>query len=173
MGLARLAGLRDSGTGPSGRHAWVGLLVAVIAGLLVVALPLAAVIGAPVDAAVRGVVGPLSAVIVPIVTILALPAALVGTALVALIDWLRGGSGGADIGFDINVVLGPTFGRAVGPSGVQAIALGLVPIVLAFIVAFFVVRTLLRRTGRVGEDSDVPEIREIARPTGEAATVVL
>lgn len=166
MGLARLAGLRDAGTGPGGRHAWVGLLLAVIAGLLVVALPLAVVIGAPVDAAVRGVVGPLAALLVPIVMILALPAALIGSALVAVIEWLRGGSGGGDTGFDITLVLGPTFGHVPGPAAAQAVALGLVPILLAIVVAFFVVRTLLRRTGRVAEGGDVAEIRETERPSG-------
>jgi hypothetical protein len=165
MGLARLAGLRETGTGPAGRHTWVGMLVAVIAGLLAVALPLALVIGAPVDTAVRGVLGPLSSVLVPIVMILALPAALVLTALVALLDGLRGVSGGSTTGIDISVMLRTDFGSAVNPSGAPVVAIGLVPIVLAVVVAFLVVRTLLHRTGRFAMDGDVQEIRETERPS--------
>ena len=128
-----------------------------------VALPLALVIGAPVDTAVRGVLGPLSAVLVPIVMILALPAALILTALVALLDGLRGGSGGST-GIDVSIVLRTNFGSAVNPSGAQVVAIGLVPIVLAIVVAFLVVRTLLRRTGGVAIDGDVQEFRETERP---------
>ena len=164
MGLARLAGLRETGTGPAGRHTWVGVLVAVIAGLLVIALPLALVIGAPVDTAVRGVLGPLSAVVVPIVMILALPAALILTVLVALLDGLRGTSGGTNTGIDVSILLRTDFGLAVNPSGAQVVAFGLVPIILAVVVAFFVIRTLLNRTSRVELDGDVQEFRQTERP---------
>lgn len=168
MGVARLAGLRDAGTAQAGRHTWVGLLVAVVAGLLVVALPLALVVGVPVDAAVRGVLGPLAAVLVPIVLILALPWALIGTAFVALIEWLRGGSGGGDDGIDLSRLLGlaPDFGGARGSPGAEVVVLGLVPIVLALVAAFLLVRALLRRNGRVAVDGDVPEVREMERPAG-------
>ena len=166
LGIARLAGLRDAGTGPAGRHTWVGLLVAVVAGLLVVALPLAVVVGAPVDTAVRGVLGPLAAILVPIVLILAIPATLIGTAFVALIEWLRGGRGGGDVAIDLSRFFAPAFGVTPGPSGSQAVVLGFVPIVVAIIAAFLVVRTLLRRNGRLAADGGVPEIREIERPAG-------
>jgi Domain of unknown function (DUF4129) len=165
MGMARLAGLREAGTGPAGRHTWIGMLVAVIAGLLVVALPLALVIGAPVDTAVRGVLGPLTAVLVPIVMILALPAALILSALVALFAGLQGGSGGSNTGFDVSLLLRTDFGSAVNPSGAQVVAIGLVPIVVAIVVAFLVVRTLLHRTGRFAMDDEVVEIRETERPS--------
>jgi hypothetical protein len=166
LGLARLTGLREARSGPGGGRVWIGLLLAVVVGLILVALPLAVVIGAPLDAAVRGVLGPISAVLVPIVMILALPAALVGTALVALIEWLRGGSGGSDPGIDISVVLRPAIGGSSGPPGAEAVALGLVPIGLAIIVAFFVIRSLLHTTTSGPDDDDVREVREIERPGG-------
>jgi uncharacterized protein DUF4129 len=167
MGLVRITGLQAAGQVPAGRPAWVGLLVAVIAGLLVVAIPLALVIGTPVDAAVRGVLGPLAVIVVPLVAVLILPGALIGTALVALIDWLRGGPG-SGAGSEIRVpgTLGPDLGNAIGPSGAQAVILGLVPLVVAIVVAFLVVRTLLNRTRRAGVDQDVVEVREIEPPTG-------
>ena len=51
MGLARSAGLRDSGAVGAERRTWVGVLVAVMAGMLAVAIPLALIVGVPVDQA--------------------------------------------------------------------------------------------------------------------------
>ena len=166
MGLARIVGLRTTEDGPAGRQAWVGLLIAVVAGLTLVAIPLAFVIGAPVDTAVRGVLGPISAILVPVVAVLVLPAALLGSALVALIGWLRGTSGGPGPEINVPGPLAPDPGTVLTPSGAQAVVLGLVPLLLAVIVVFVLVRTLLGRTGRVATDGDAPEIRELEGPAG-------
>ncbi len=165
IGLARLAGLRSAGVVGAGRRSWVGLVVGVVAGLLVVALPLALVVGVPLDSAIRGVLGPLGDVLVPIATLLLWPAGLLAALLVVLVGLLRGGSG---IVSDPGGALGPPgfdWGNPVGSSGSQGLVLGLVPIVIAIVVAVLVLRRFVQRPELTAVERDVVEIREIEPPS--------
>ena len=167
MGLARSVGLRDSGTVGAEHRTWVGVFVAVLAGMLAVAIPLALVAGVPVDEAIRGTLGPVGDVLVPLVSLVILPVALLGSLLVWMIGVLRpsGGPqpeppGGA---------IGPTvidWQKALGPSASETAILGLVPIVVALAGAFLLVRRFLGRPGSSDVGRDVTEIRENERPTG-------
>ena len=67
MGLARVVGLRDAGDVGAGRRTWIGVLVAVMAVMLAVAMPLALIVGVPLDQAIRGALGPIGDLLVPIV----------------------------------------------------------------------------------------------------------
>jgi hypothetical protein len=100
------------------------------------------------------------------VAVLVLPGALIGAGLVALIEWLRGSAGGTGPVLNVPDQLAPDAGNLLGPSGAQAVVLGLVPLVLALIVVFVIARTFLSRTGRIRADDDAPEIRELEGPAG-------
>ena len=73
MGLARLMALSSEGVNRPTRRRWLGLLLAVLGGALVVSLPLAAVLGVPLSVAVLGVLGPIGAVLVGAVVLFTLP----------------------------------------------------------------------------------------------------
>ncbi len=167
MGLARSAGLKDSGAVGTDRRTWVGVLVGVLAGMLAVAIPLALVIGVPVDRAIRGALGPIGDLLVPIVSLLLLPVALLASALVWLIGTLRPG-GGPQPEAPISGV-GPVaidWGHPLGPAGTEAVILGLVPIVIGFALAFLLIRRFLGRSMFELADRDMTEIRETEGPTG-------
>ena len=167
MGLARVVGLRDAGDVGSGRRTWIGVLVAVLAAMLAVAMPLALVVGVPLDQAIRGALGPIGDLLVPIVSLLLLPAALLGSALVWMLGNLRGGAPTETPSADGST--GPLtidWTKALGPSGTDAVILGLVPIVVGLVVAFLLVRRFLGRPVAEDVDRDVIEIRETESPTG-------
>jgi len=166
IGLARLAGLRSVGVIGADRRTWV-VLVGIVAGLLAVAMPLALILGVPIDNAVRGVLGPIGDLLVPVVVVLLLPAALLATVLVLLFEMLTGGPGTlpdipsalADtVAFDWASALG-------GPSG-QGPILELVPLVVAVVAAFLLVRGLLGRPDLSGAEDESVEVRETERPVG-------
>ena len=165
MGLARVIGLHDAGEVGAGRRTWIGVLVAVVAVMLAVAMPLALVVGVPLDQAIRGTLGPIGDLLVPIVSVLLLPAALLGSALVWLIGTLRGGSPTeTPSAFGTTGPLGIDWAKALGPSGTEAVILGLVPIVVGLVVAFLLVRRFLGRPVAEEVDRDVIEIRETEGP---------
>lgn len=167
MGLARSAGLKDSGALGTDQRTWVGVLVGVLAGMLAVAIPLALIIGVPVDQAIRGALGPIGDVLVPIVSLLLLPAALLGSLVVWLIGTLRAGGTAPPAGPDLNIGA-PTidWGHPLGPSGVEAAILGLVPIVIGLVVAFLLVRRFFGQPVSMAVDRDMTEIRETEGPSG-------
>jgi hypothetical protein len=143
------------------------VLIGVVAGLLAIALPLAMILGVPVAEAARGIAGVVAWIVVAAATLLILPAALLGMVLFLVIEFLRaiGGGGATDpadlIGgaaIDVQGLLGPASGNGLN--------LGLLPLVLAIVVAFVVVRLLVKRPGRSVVDGDLVEVREVERPTG-------
>jgi hypothetical protein len=167
MSLARLVGLRDPGAVGVERRTWIGVIAAVMAGMLAVAVPLALVVGVPLDQAIRGATGPVAAVLVPVVSLLLLPAALLGTLLVWFIGRLQ--TGGPDEPLDPIGSIGPVvtgWTKALGPSGTDAVILGFVPIVVALVVAFLLVRRFMGRPVPSMVERDVVEIRETEGPTG-------
>jgi len=167
MSLARLAGLRDPGAVGVERRTWIGVIAAVMAGMIAVAVPLALVLGVPIDQAIRGAMGPVAAVLVPVVSLLLLPAALLGTLLVWFIGTLQ--SGGPDQPQDPIGSIGPLVAdwtKALGPSGSDAVILGLVPIVVGLVVAFLLVRRFMGRPVPSLIDRDMVEIRETEGPAG-------
>jgi Domain of unknown function (DUF4129) len=168
IGLARLADLRGAGVVGADRR-WVGLVVGVVAGLLAVAIPLALILGVPIDAAIRGALGPIVDVFASIATLLLWPVGLLVAALVLLLQSLRSST-------PIDYVLPdwlagpPVIGPAnpPGPSPAQGLDLSLVPLVAAIVVSFLLVRRLVRRPGISALEGDVVEVRETERPTGHA-----
>ncbi len=166
MGLARLGELEETGMPQGDQRTWVALLVAVIACLLVVSVPLAAVLGIPSTDALRGVLGPIADVIVVIITILAIPGGLLAAALVFLLELVRGPlTGSTDLGGTL--APGPLEpGNPAGATGIQAVALGLAPLAIAIIVAFLVIRALLNRPRLSAVESDLVETRETEGPAG-------
>jgi hypothetical protein len=80
LGLARLTDLDVQAMDP-GRTRWLLLLLGVSVLVLVVGIPLAAVLGLPLGAALAGIVGPLGPLVVALIAILAVPAGL-------LLGWL-------------------------------------------------------------------------------------
>ncbi len=166
MGLARLAELEETGMPQGDQRTWVALLVAVIACLLAVSVPLAVVLGIPSFDSLRGVLGPVADVIVVIVTILAIPGGLLAAALVFLLESVRGPLiGSSDPGGSL--APGPLEpGNSAGSNGIEAVVLGLVPLVIAIVVAFIVVRALLNRPRLAAVEGDLVETRETEGPTG-------
>ncbi len=77
VGLARLADLRGSGVRGADRRIWDGVLLAVVIGLLAIALPLAVILGVPLGGALRGAVQVVTAVLL----VVAIPFIWVGAAL--------------------------------------------------------------------------------------------
>jgi len=167
IGLARSADLRSTGVLGADRRTWVALVFGVVAGLLALAMPLALILGVPIDDAIRGVLGPIAEILVPIVSFLFWPAGLIATAFVLLIELLRGhtpietstiGAAGGGAGIDL--------GLQSGPSSADGLVLGLVPLVIAIVVTFLLARRLLGTPGLSDLESDLNEVRETERPAG-------
>ncbi len=159
-GLARLADLRSTGVRGADRRIWVGVLIGVVTGLFAVAIPLALLLGVPVDGAIRGALGLVGGVLVVVATWLVLPAALLGMALFLLIQFLRTGAG--TVTTDPGLILGGgvDWRGLIGSATNNGLVLGVVPLIVATVVAFLLVRSLLRRPRRSSVDGDVIEIRE-------------
>ena len=91
LAIARLDTL-GAGAGVDWRHnpAWLLVLVTIVAGAVVVGLPLAAVLGVPLDAAIRGAAGPVWLVVIGAIAVLAIPAGLLAAGLVVLLRAILG-----------------------------------------------------------------------------------
>ena len=165
IGLARLADLRGAGVIGADRRIWDGVLVGVVAGLLVLALPLAMILGVPLGGAVRGAAEVVAQVLVVAAIPFILVGAVLGTALFLVIEFLRSVAGGTttDPG---SVIGGPLvdWQGLLGPAGQNGLALGVVPLVFAIVLAFVVIRALVRRPRRSVVDGAVVEVREVERP---------
>ena len=85
LAIARLDGL-GAGSGVDWRRnrSWLLVLGLIVAGTVLVGLPLAAALGVPLDAAVKGALGPLWIAFAVAVSLLAIPAGLLVAGLVAL-----------------------------------------------------------------------------------------
>jgi len=145
LGLARLAGLRDAEAVGADRRTGI-VLFGVVAILLAVSLPLAAVLGVPLDAALRGGLGPVADLIGLVIPILLLPAALIATLLVVAFQFLTGG-GRVD---QPPVLVDPgsiwsEFGKLVGSGGASVPGVGLVALIAATVAAALLIRALIQR----------------------------
>ena len=167
IGLARLADLRGAGVRGADRRIWDGVLIGVIVGLLVVALPLALILGVPFGGAVRTVAEVVAGVIVIVATPFIWVGAILGQALYLFIVFLRGLAGGtmSDPGGSVG---GPLLDwpGVLGPGSQNGLALGVIPLVIAVVVAFVLIRMLVRRSRRPVVHSTPVEVREFERPTG-------
>lgn len=161
IGLARLADLRRAGVVGADRRTWVAVLLGVVATLLAVSVPLAAALGVPLDTAVRGVLGPVDEVLVLAVTLLLWPVALLVGALTTAFAFLAGliGDGTGHPSRGISVAVGDWLDGLV-PDGSRGLPLGALPVVLAVVAAFLLLRILLRRPRLATIDGDVVEERE-------------
>ena len=167
IGLARLADLRGAGVRGSDRRIWDGVLVGVVGGLLVVALPLALILGVPLGGAVRSAADIVAQILLVVATPFIWVGAIAGWALYLILDFLRRAAGGSETDTG-GVIGGPLIDwqDVMGSGGQDGLALGVVPLVIAIVVAFVVVRMLVRRPRRSVVDGDVVEVREQERPIG-------
>jgi hypothetical protein len=162
LGLARLADPRFERAG-TGRRTWIGLLLAVVGGLLIVAIPLAVLVGAPAETALRGVLGPVGDVVIMVAALLILPLGVLGAIVVQVLTWLRDtldlGAPGAVIG-----QLADQARRLLNGSSTGGVPLGIVPLVLLVILGLLVLRRFLLRPEPVPASRSMVEIRESEPP---------
>ncbi|MGZ6372330.1 MAG: hypothetical protein ACXWL8_02935 [Candidatus Limnocylindria bacterium] len=90
LGLGRLTDLDVEASDPA-RPRWIALLLGVSGLVLLVGIPLAAVLGLPLESALAGIVGPLAPLAAAFFTLLAVPVGLLFEALVALLRSLPHG----------------------------------------------------------------------------------
>jgi hypothetical protein len=156
IALSRLEALRESaGADWRSNRPWLGVLAGVVVLVTAIALPLAPLLGLPVDAGLRAAAGPLAVVFQVVILALAIPVGLLAGALVGLLRPLVSGAGSADGG--TAAPLAPAVG---GPTGIpQPLAWGTVALLLlaALVVGWLVTRRLrlpARQPGRetVAED---------------------
>jgi hypothetical protein len=163
IGLARLADPRDEGALRAHRRTWIALLVLVVVGLFAVAIPLALVIGAPAESAVRGVLGPVGDVVVAVAALALLPLAVIGALLVEALTFIRDtfdlGAPGAVIG-----QLADEARRLVGGSSAEGSPFGFFVVILALVAALVALRVLLRRPEAPAPAGVVAELREPEPP---------
>jgi hypothetical protein len=167
IGLARLADLRGAGVRGADRRIWDGVLVGVVVGLVALALPLALVLGVPLGGAVRGAAQVVADVFIVVVTPFIWVGAVIGLAFFLVLEFLRGLAGAptTDPG---GVIGGPLADWQVllGRADQNGLALGVVPLVIAIVVAFVLIRMFVRRPRRSVVEGEVVEVREVERPTG-------
>jgi hypothetical protein len=157
-GLARLAAIgRETGVDWRRERSWLFLIVAVLALVLLFGIPAAFLLGVPVDAVARGLVGPLATLIGYAFLAVAWVAGIILLALVTLLSGLEIRLPVAAPSAPIPGVAGYTFEQLRGPLVSIAIFWALV-VLLTIVVA----RTWLRRRLR----------RDAARPDEERAIVV-
>jgi hypothetical protein len=163
IGLARSANLGGAATGRADWRTRVGPLVAVVGVLLAVSIPLAVLLEVPLDNAVRGVLGPVGEILVALVTVFLWPAGLVAAALTVLLTSLLGDpTGSSTPGDPVNP--GVDLTALFGQGAAEGLVLGALPLILAIVVLFLLVRGLLRRIGPSDIDAGLDEIHEIERP---------
>jgi hypothetical protein len=165
LGLSRLSELRVEGADRAARWRWVVLLVAVSGMVLLIGAPLASVLGVPVSAALVGVAGPLTPVLLVIVAVIGIPLGLLAELLHLLLPW---GSGAAFP--DLGPAASPGFGQeqagqaVTSPSGIDwmlwPLLLGLAVLLLIWIGGY------LRRPIITDELNLDEEVRE-GEPIGE------
>ncbi|MGC8634101.1 MAG: DUF4129 domain-containing protein [Candidatus Limnocylindrales bacterium] len=86
LAIARLDSLaRGTGVDWRRNRSWLLVLALVVVGAVLAGLPLAAVLGVPLQAAVVGALGPLWIVLVAVVALLAIPAGLLAASLAAFL----------------------------------------------------------------------------------------
>jgi hypothetical protein len=167
VGLARLADLRGSGVRGADRRIWDGVLLAVVVGLLAIALPLAVILGVPLGGALRGAVQVVTTVLVVVAIPFIWVGAALGWVLYSAIEFLRGLAGGhsTDTGGSIG---GPLvdWQSMLGPESQNGLALGVIPLVVTIVIVFVLIRALVKRPRRSVVNGDVVEVREVEPPIG-------
>ena len=164
LGLARLAGLRDASAVGADRRTGI-VLFGVVAILLAVSLPLAVVLGVPLDAALRGGLAPVADLVGLILPILLLPAALIAALLVTAFQFLT--SGGR---LDQPPVLtdpgsiSEALGKLVGSGGASVPAVGLITLIVATVAAVLLIRALIQRPPDAERGPGFVETREAEAP---------
>ena len=145
------------------RRSWTGLLVGVVAALLVVAVPLALIVGVPAETVLRGVLGPVAEILILVAAVAVIPLGLVAAILVQVATFVRDtfdlGSPGAIVG-----QLADQMRRLLASPGADGPSLGLLPALILLLVALLVVRAFLRRPEAAVVGRHVTEIREVERP---------
>lgn len=166
LGLARLAAVQDAAA--SGADRWTRIvLLGVVAILLVVSLGLAAIVGVPLDQALRSGLGPVADALALVLSVLLLPAALLATILVLAFQFLTGGGGGVEPGVVPDVgTIGSQVGAMVETGRGSLPTLGIVSVVIAAVAAALLIRAFLGRPESMRVDRHVVEVREIERPAG-------
>jgi len=167
IGLARLADLRGAGVRGADRRIWDGVLVGVVVGLLVVALPFAMVLGLPLGGAVRGVAEAIAQVVVVAATPFIWLGAILAWVFYLALEFVRRAASGTAT--DPGIVIGGPhidIQGMFGPGNQSELALGVIPLIVAIVVAFIVVRALIRRPRQADVDGAVVEVREAERPVG-------
>jgi hypothetical protein len=166
LGLARLADIRRQGVAGADRGSWVALLLGIVGALLALTIPLGAVVGIPLDAAIRSLAGPAWDVAIAAATLLLWPAALLAAVLGALVGGLLD-----LIGFHPRPLPNPILSGETSPlepSGaslgidLSLLVLALLPIALAAI--FLALVRVLHRRPIIVDDAAVVEVRERERP---------
>ena len=176
IGLARLAGLGNDGVPSAGRRrSWVGVLVAVVGLMLAVAMPLSLIIGVPVGRCPsrRGCRSSLPSSLSSRSRSSGWAPPLAGSSTLA-IEFLRSIAGGraTDTG---GVIGGPLvdWQGMLGSEGQNGLALGVIPLVVAIVVVFILIRALVRRPRRLVVDGEVvedPRSRASDRDASESST---
>jgi hypothetical protein len=90
LGLGRLSDLDVEAADPAPTR-WLGLLLGVCVLFLAVGIPLAAVLGLPVQTALAGVAGPVAPLLAAFFTVLAIPVGFILEVLIGLLNGLGGG----------------------------------------------------------------------------------
>jgi len=90
LGLARLTELRVEGVDRAARRRWLIMLVAVSGAVLAIGIPLAALLGVPVSAALAGIAGPLAPVVLLLIALIVVPLGLLAELLHRLLPPMTG-----------------------------------------------------------------------------------
>ncbi len=90
LGLARLIELRVEGVDRAARRRWLVMLVAVSGAVLLIGIPLAALLGVPVSAALAGVAGPLAPLLLLAIALIVVPLGLLAELLHRLLPPMAG-----------------------------------------------------------------------------------
>ncbi len=175
LGLGRLSDLAVDAVDRGARRRWLLLVTGIVAVVLVIGVPLAAVLGLPVAAAVAGVAGPLAPVLIFIFYLLAIPIFW----LLDLIAGLFHGSGGHTVPTilqpsPLGSSVPPLFERPTGPppdlTWVLFVLIGVGVLVLLRLVALLLARPVVTDIApdadevRVGEPIVLPGLPRIPRP---------
>jgi len=171
IGLARLAELRHEGMQHTDTKRWLSLLLGVTGLMLLVSLPLAAVLGVPLVAALGGVLGPFAVVLSAALLFLAVPFAFLAGWLVEVFSALGRLLGAHPPQNAVSSVRpGPiSVTPSVASGGEASAAILLVMTVIGLAVVALIVARMLRRPALpavVGADS---EVRATELPTPHLA----
>ncbi len=164
LGLARLTELRVEGVDRAARRRWLIMLVAVSGAVLAIGIPLAALLGVPVSAALAGIAGPLAPVVLLLIALIVVPLGLLAELLHRLLPPMAGAPFPS---------LGPVPGTGAPSSGPAPTGFMLdlswviwVILAVAAALALLWVASLLRRPVLGDEPDKDAEVRE-SEPIGD------